>query len=363
MKRRSAFLTLPLWLAAAVLLTAQTPRLVIEEDCPAFVFTPDGTRLIYAVQRIYSERNLYLQRDDLWETTLDGHRHRLVDGKKLVRSPVPFSYAIRRLRLSPSGRRMTVAMDTRAMTGPGDRVRAGQLVDLMDSDGKEIEIAGTHNSVIEHTLDAVWLADDETVVYRQPADPSSLLFRLAFVRPRSGRSGIVAPDQAFVEIAWDAPRNRAVAVARDAQLAGPIRLLLVDLVRQTVRPLAQLPQFAGGLSVSPDGAWVGYFLDGETLEVRSLAEPERVRRVHVPFGPYHWFPDGRRLLLKRGLSERSGQLLRVELDTGTFAPVLGGLLFFDGRISPDGRWVAVTEPGKRILKIFPVQDLVSPTAH
>jgi hypothetical protein len=45
----------------------------------------------------------------------------------------------------------------------------------------------------------------------------------------------------------------------------------------------------------------------------------------------------------------------VGIYDGTFKSVLHGLEFHDFEIAPDGRTLAVTDPGKRILKVYPLE--------
>jgi hypothetical protein len=57
-------------------------------------------------------------------------------------------------------------------------------------------------------------------------------------------------------------------------------------------------------------------------------------------------------LLKRGDPQKSARLTWVGLYDGQFEPILHDLEFHDYQISPDGRSVAVTEPGKRALLVY-----------
>jgi hypothetical protein len=146
----------------------------------------------------------------------------------------------------------------------------------------------------------------------------------------------------------------------------------LDLIKETRRELATLDGFVGGLTISPSGTKVAYFRDYEVLEVRELAAPERVARLRVAYGAYQWAPDERRILIKRGLEHRSGDLAWVTVPplgaTNTRAgagplavadaqlqPALHGLSFRDFELSPDGRSLGVIEPGKRNLVIYPAQ--------
>jgi hypothetical protein len=72
-------------------------------------------------------------------------------------------------------------------------------------------------------------------------------------------------------------------------------------------------------------------------------------------GVFGWSHDERRILLKRGPAEKSGELIWVGLYDGTFVPALRGLEYHAFAISPNGESIAVTEPGKEVLRVYPLQ--------
>jgi hypothetical protein len=361
-------------LTAAVVLPAlaQKAKLTVDDDCTAFAFSPDGSRIVYAARRISSERvtrskRMRVEHDDIWQVTIDnGHEHRLVDGKKLVKSPVPVSYQIQSIRIAPDGQHMTVQMLTRTLIptrgeggeerpGVPGRVQSGELTDLMDGQGKEIDIYGTKpkNSAIFGATNAAWLADGQTVVYMtQPKD--SLLYQLAYVRPVSGVGGPMLPKHYYAAVSWSPAHNAGAAIERDKDFKEPAKLVWIDLVRQTERTLAPLKGFSGHLTVSPSGKEVAYFSDGNTISIRSVADPSKVTRIKVPFGRYEWSADGTHLLLKRGADDHTDQLIWISLPSGQYHDVFHGLIYHNFHVSPDGKWVGVTEPGKQILKLLPV---------
>jgi len=47
--------------------------------------------------------------------------------------------------------------------------------------------------------------------------------------------------------------------------------------------------------------------------------------------------------------------LWVGLYDGSFNSILHDLQFHDFQIAPDGQTIAVTIPGKRVLKVYPLQ--------
>jgi hypothetical protein len=354
-------------LAVAVVLPAlgQQARLSVDDDCTVFAFSPSGNRIVYAARRISNERvardkKMLVEQDDIWEVTIDGHKKRLVDGKKLVKSPVPVSFQIQGIRIAPDDRHMTVQMITRTLVPNREgastgRVQSGELTDLMDGQGKEIDIEGTNpkNSAIFGAMNAAWLADGQTVVYvTQPKD--SLLYKLAYVRPEGGTGGAILPDHYYAAVAWSPAHSAGAAIERDKDLGGPIRLVWIDLIHKTERTLATLQGYSGHLTVSPSGKQIAYFRDGDTMEIRSVADPDKITSFKVPFGRYEWSADDTHLMLKRGPDDQTDQLLWITLPAGTFEYAFHGLIYHDFHVSPDGRWVAVTEPGKQILKLFPV---------
>jgi hypothetical protein len=165
-------------------------------------------------------------------------------------------------------------------------------------------------------------------------------------------------------------------VERDVGLRGPFRLVWLDLTKEVRRELATLDGFVGALTLSPGGSLVAYFTDPQTLEIRDVENPERFTRVTVAQGPLAWDAVGRRLLIKRGsadsrspASRRAGPLAWISvpaLETPVAGkapktneaipvPILSGLSFRDFDLSPDGKRIAVTEPGSRRLQIYPLE--------
>jgi hypothetical protein len=329
------------------------PTLTIDEDCAAFEFAPDG-RIAYAVRHLMKTKHYDLERDDIWVTSPDGKRKRIVEGEKLVKSSTPYSYAIHAISWSPDSHRLAVEMLTDQVIDEKGTTREGQLVDLMDDEGKEINIAGTKNSALENAYQAVWLGDGQTVAYLEEVVKPKLLFGISTVRPAGGRGGSILEGHTFTAVSWDAKHNSAVAIERDRSLTGPIKLVQFDLIRQSVKDVAVLDGFIGQLVLSPSATKVAYFHDGNTLEVRDLSSPGQAARVTAAFGRYEWAPDEKRVLLKRGATNKSSDLIWVHIPGGNFDPVLHDLLFRDFSISADGRWLGVTQPGKRILMVYPL---------
>jgi dipeptidyl aminopeptidase/acylaminoacyl peptidase len=348
----------------------ENPVTTIDQECMAFAYAPDG-KIAYGVRHVLTTRRFEIQRDDIWLMTSDGKRRRIVNGEKLVRSQAPYSYTVQSLRWSPDGSRLTAELLTSEMINEAGDTKEGVLTLLLDESGKEIKIAGG-DSVIQEATNATWLGDGVTVVYLQEAVKPKLLFGIGLVRPVAGRGGRVLADHVFAAVAWDPKRGQAVAIERDAALSGPPRLVRLDILKETTRDLVTLDGYSGRLTLSPSGTKVAYFRDHEVLEIRDLASPERMARLRVAYGVFQWTPDERRILLKRGLERKTADLVWINVpELVTEAPraagsapkvlepepqpALHGLTFRDFEFSPDGRFLAVIQPGKRNLLIYPIQ--------
>ncbi len=334
-------------------------------------FAPDG-RLVYATRRLFKTRVYDLQRDDIWLQGADGKRRRIVNGEKLVRGNVPFSYTVNGLRWSPDGHLLTAELFTTTVIDAEGNTRDALMTLLLNEEGKEIRI-GSGDSVIAEGTNAAWLADGVTVVFLSEAIKPKLLFSIQSVRPVAGRGGPLFDGRTFLAAAWDVRGNMGCGVERDRRMEGPPRLQRLDLMKDAAEELATLDAFAGGLTLSPSGTKVAYYRDHEVLEIRDLAAPTHIARLRVGFGVYEWAPDERRILLKRSPEKKSGDLVWFDvpplaappagLPAGTqplvvepvLTPALHGLTFREFEISPDGRTLAVIQPGRRNLLLYPLK--------
>ena len=153
------------------------PILTIDEDCTTFAFAPDG-RIVYAVRRVITVRKIQMQRDDVWVTSLDGKRKRILNGEKFFSSNAPISFAIQGLRWSPDGARLTVEMYVRRMVDEEGKTEDAMMTMLFDDEGKEIRIEGSKSNAIPEATSAAWLGDGVTVAYfAEAVQPRLLLDR------------------------------------------------------------------------------------------------------------------------------------------------------------------------------------------
>ena len=329
------------------------PLATITLDCRALAISSSGLSACAAFHQM-GFKKYTIERDDIWTVTREGKRKRIVDGVRLVQTDTPFSFAMRGLAFSPDGKLLTVQMTTAQVTDAEGTTQENKMVDLIDSEGKEISVAGTKTSVILDAVQATWLADDQTVVYLLPSEESDLLYQIGLTKPKEGKGNPIFVGHLFTAVSWDPSRNSAFAVERNKAFDEPIKLVRLDLIHETETPLADLSAYLGQLSISPSGNKIAYFTDGETLEVRSLPNPQTPVKVHCVYGSFVWGPDENRILLKRGPENKSGDLNWVSIPDGTLTPILHDLIFRSFALSPDGHTIAVIEPGSNHLEVYPL---------
>jgi hypothetical protein len=365
------------------------PVLTIEEDCQAFAIAPDN-KIAYAVRRIHGVKKLIVERDDIWVSTADGRKKRILEGEKWMPKTEKASYSIQSLTWSPDSRRIAVNMAMSTISKDLVATSAGaNVILLLDEEGREINIAGNgpkptpppatpssgaaqakpgfsssedapsseerpgpapRASIIEDSSNAAWLADGGSVVYLSAVQP----FQISRMRPSDGKKTVLFEGHAYQAVAWDTSRNQAFAIGQGVR--GALALIQLDLVHETLRELAKLSSYESSLVVSSSGRKVGYFIDGDTMEVRDVEHPEKPIDVRTGNGRFEFNKDGTRVLLKRGPERKSSNLVWITLADGNFRPFLHDLLFHNFEITPDGNSVAVTEPGKEKLMIYRLEN-------
>jgi len=365
-----AILAVTLALQPALLHAQDNPKLVIDEDCQAFDISADNS-IVFAVPRLKGVRRLVIERDDISVATGPGKIRRIVEADKFMPFPPPAGYVVDKIAWSPDAHRIAMSMslqkappgyETKEGKKKGDLgedeeekevsgVTGGRVIALLDDDGREIKVAGTKSRFLEDAVNATWLADDATVVYETGGGPYSI----ERVRPADGKVDTLFEGHKFNDILWDAKNNRAYAVGEDLGLRRGLTLVRLDLLHEVVTEIAHVESYKGALSVSPSGKKIAFFEDGDYIDVIDMTNPSKDVRVRAGYGRFEWSPDERRVLLKRGPFEKSNILLWVGLYDGSFASILHGLEFHDFKITPDGKSIAITEPGKRELKLYSLE--------
>lgn len=329
------------------------PLATIQLDCRASAISSQGLTACVAFHQMHFQKYT-IERDDIWTVTMKGKRRQIINGARLVQTDTPFSFAMRKLAFSPDGKLLTVQMTTAQVSTDG-ATQEQKMVDLIDTDGKEIPVAGTKTSVILDATDATWLADDQTVAYLLPAENSELLFRIGLTHPKEGKGGAIFEGHLFTAVAWDAAHSSAVAIERTENFDEPIKLVRLDLIHQTDTVLTTLPAYLGRLTLSPAGDRVAYYIDGNTIEVRALDDPQKAVSVNCAYGTLAWGNYEDRILLKRGPENRNGDLVWLSIPAGNVTPILHDLIYKDFAISPQAHAIVVTQPGDNHLSVFPLQ--------
>jgi hypothetical protein len=370
---------LPIALCFAPGLRAQdAPKTVINQDCRAFDISSHND-IVYAVPHRKFIKKYILNRDDIFIATSKGKTNRIVDADKFIPAPPVEGFMVNSLSWSPDGKRIAVNMtlqplpprleaeierkndkhkdkkkrdessddDGESDYHPPKPAPGGRAVVLFDDSGQEIRVAGAKSRFIDGAANATWLAGDQYVVY-MAGD------RIVRVRPSDGATTKLFEGHAFQAVAWDAPRSRAFAVGEDLTVRGGRALVELDLLQQRITPIAPLTSYRSSLTVSASGKWVGFFENGDTIEAIDLANPSKPLRVNAGLGFFQFGPTDQRVLLKRGPKGQSNDMVWVSLHGDRFTPALHDLEYHEFQIAPDGNSLAVTEPGKRILKIFPL---------
>lgn len=333
----------------------------IDEDVQAFAIGPDN-RIVYAVQHMRRVKKVRLERDDLWISSPEGRQRKIVDGEKIFADPL-LNYQVQSLAWSPDGHRVAVMMQTAEMVQPkGTRdqqldeeqtqaPRGLVAVYLMDDEGHQIPIQGMKDGVLNDGYNAAWIAGGKTLVYVTKTGGD--FNELNSLIPSQGKSKPLFSGHTFAALAWDTKNNQAFAIEESTRVLTSPMLVRLDLANETRTAIVPVDEYVGDFAVSRSGKKAGYFRDGDTLEVRDLANPTaQPVQVKVAIGTFQWARDDRRVLLKRGDPLKSGNLTWVGVYDGQFEPVLHDLVFHDFELSPDGESVAVTEPGKRSLLLY-----------
>ncbi len=338
----------------------------IDDEITAFRFAPDG-RVVYSVRRTIKTKKYDLQHDDIWLMEANGKRRRLLQGDKFKVGSEPFSYTVDAFHWSPNGREILAQLFTTSVVDESGRTQDAIMTLAVEDSGKEIHF-GKGENTIEDCFNATWLQDNSTIIYLTEAIKPRILFSFRYFNIATGPAGPAFEGRTFLDSDRIPGTNAAIAVERDRAMSGPPRLQRLELLAQDATEVATLDGYNGGLSVSPSGTKVAYFIDREILEVRDIAAPDHFVRLRVGLGVFHWAPDEQRILLKRAIERKSADIVWIAIpplpvqQTGkevpiiepTPQPILHGITFREFSISPDGRFLGVVLPGKRNLEIFPL---------
>jgi dipeptidyl aminopeptidase/acylaminoacyl peptidase len=342
----------------------EKPVMNVDEEVTAFAYAPDG-KIVFSVRRMFKTKKYDLQRDDIWLLETNGKRRRLLEGQKFTHGDKPFTYQVESFTWSPNGHIVAIQLFTTTVD-PEDEHRDDAIaLLLLDDSGHELHPAG-NDPLVMNAERPIWLRDNGTLVYLTEEVAPRELFSMRYLYMSSGPATKAFEGRTFLDAARIPGSNSAITVERDRNMDGPARLQRMDLLSQDDHELATLDGYAGGISISPTGTKVAYFLDREVIEIRDLEKPNRVARMRVGLGVSQWSEDETRIYLKRTVEKKSADLVSFAVPTlvaygkDQTAPVsepepaqlLHGLSIREFGLSPDGRFLAVVLPGKRNLQVF-----------
>ena len=336
----------------------------IDEEVTAFAYAPDG-RVVFSVRRMFKAKKYDLQRDDIFILEAGGKKRRILEGQKFTHGDKPFTYQVEAFTWSPNGHVIAVQLFTTTVDVEDGHADDARALLLLDDGGRELRPNGK-DPLIMNAENPLWLRDNATIVYLTEEVAPRIMFGMQYLYLSSGLGTKAFEGRTFADAERIPGSNSAIAVERDRNMDGPARLQRLELLSQEDKELATLEAFAGGLSVSPGGNKVAYFLDKEVLEIRDLAAPEKVARLRVGLGVLQWSGDETRIYLKRTVEKKSADLASFAVPAlvaygknqavpvGEPIPVvlLHGLAIREYGISPDGRFLGVVLPGKRNLQMF-----------
>src|SRR3984957_5712324 len=341
----------------------EKPVSTIDEDITAFAFAPDG-RVVYAVNRPFKTKQYDLEHDDVWIQEAGGKRRRIFVGEKFQRGAAAFTYSVNSFRWSPNGHLILAELFTASGDESGKTVDA-EMTLVLDEAGKEVKMG--EENVIKDASKETWLQDNATVIYFAEVLKPKVLFSFHYTN-RAGAPGLVFEGRTFLDAVAGPGSNYVYAVERDKNLSGPPRLQKLEMLAQDDKEVATLEAFEGGLALSPSGTKIAYYIDKEVIEIRDLTAPSKIARVRAGYGVFRWAPDETRILLKRSVEKKSGDLVwitipplvahvggaEVEVAQPTAVPIFRGLTFREFAISPDGKFIGVIAVGRRNLAVYPL---------
>jgi hypothetical protein len=352
------------WAGAARGQNLDKPVMNVDEEVTAFAYAPDG-RIVFSVRRMFKTKKYDLQRDDIFIVEANGKKRRILEGQKFTHGDKPFTYQVESFTWSPNGHIVAVQLFTTTVDPEDEHRDDARALLLLDDSGHELHPAGPDPLVME-AEEPLWLRDSGSLVYMTEEVQPRQLFSMKYLHMSSGPGTKAFEGRTFIEAVRIPGSNSAIAIERDQNMEGPPRLQKLELLAQEDQELATLDGYYGGLSISPSGTKMAYFLDKEVLEIRDLEKPNRVARMRVGLGVLQWNADETRVYLKRTVEKKSADLVSVNLPKlvaygkGQAVPVeepeprqlLHGLAIREYGLSADGRYLAVVLPGKRNLQVF-----------
>jgi hypothetical protein len=353
-----------LWAAPVRAQNLDKPVMNVDEEVTAFAYAPDG-RIVFSVRRMFKNKKYDMQRDDIFIAEPNGKHRRILEGQKFTHGDKPFTYQVESFTWSPNAHLIAVALFTTTVDPEDEHHDDSRALLILDDSGHEMHPRGP-DSLITDAEQPMWLRDNGTLVYLTEEISTRELFSMHYLYMSGGPETKAFEGRTFSGAVRVPGSNAAIAIERDRNMEGPPRIQKLDLLAQDDKELATLDSYAGGLSISPSGTKVAYFLDREVLEVRDLEKPNRVARLRVGLGVVQWNTEETEIYVKRTVEKKSADLVSfavpqlVAFQKNQIVPVLEpepkqllhGLAIREYELSADGRFLAVVLPGKRNLQVF-----------
>ena len=352
------------WATAVCAQNLNKPVMSVDEEVTAFAYAPDG-RIVFSVRRMFKTKKYDLQRDDIFIAEPNGKRRRILEGQKFMHGDKPFTYQVESFTWSPNSHIEAVQLFSTTVDPEDEHRDDARALLLLDDSGHELHPKG-NDSLVMNAEQPMWLRDNGTLVYLTDEISTRELFSMHYLYVPGGPPTKVFEGRTFAAAVRIPGSNSAIAVERDRNMEGPPRIQKLDLLGQEAQELATLDGYYGGLSISPSGTKVAYFLDREVLEIRDLEKPNRVARMRVGLGVLQWNAEETQIYVKRTVEKKSADLVTFDVPElvahgkGQTVPVaepeprqlLHGLAVREYGLSADGRFLAVVLPGKRNLQVF-----------
>jgi dipeptidyl aminopeptidase/acylaminoacyl peptidase len=339
------------------------PVMAVDDEVTAFAYAPDG-RIVFSVRRMFKSKKYDMQRDDIFIAEANGKRRRILEGQKFTHGDKPFTYQVESFTWSPNSHYIAVQLFTTTVDPEDEHHDDARALLLLDDSGHEIRPRG--DDLVMEAEQPMWLRDNATLVYLTEELSTRELFSLHYLQMSGGADQKAFEGRTFAAAVRIPGSNSAIAVERDRNMEGPPRVQKLELLAQDDQEMATLDGYYGGLSISPSGTKIAYFLDREVLEIRDLQKTDRVARMRVGLGVVQWNADENEIYVKRTVEKKSADLVSFRVPEltafrrGQVVPVLEpeprellhGLAIREYGLSADGRYLAVVLPGKRNLQVF-----------
>jgi hypothetical protein len=339
------------------------PVFNVDDEVTSFAYAPDG-RIVFSVRRMFKNKKYDMQRDDIFIAEPNGKRRRILEGLKFTHGDKPFTYQVESFTWSPNNHLIAVQLYTTTVDPEDEHQDNSRALLLLDDNGHMLKPRG--DELVMEAEQPMWMRDNSGLVYLTEEISTRELFSLHFLSLAGGPVTNVFEGRTFASAVRIPGSNAAIAVERDTRMEGPPRIQRLDLLSQDNKEIATLESYAGGLSVSPSGTKIAYFLDREVLEIRDLENPDHIARMRVGLGVLQWNADESQIYIKRTIEKKSADLVSfrvpglVAFRRGQVVPILEpeprellhGLAVREYALSTDGRYLAIVLPGKRNLQVF-----------